>query len=130
MSSEPQLPDPQLSATPLIDVMLVLLIMLIITLPIATHAVKLNLPQGAAGPTPPAVRLEIMYRGELYWNGQFVASSDELASKLAALAGQKNPPMLQVRPEKRAPYQYVAEVLAAAQRLRVEKMSVLPVADL
>jgi biopolymer transport protein ExbD len=130
MSSEPQLPDPQLSATPLIDVMLVLLIMLIITLPIATHAVKLNLPQGAAGPTPPAVQLEIMYRGELYWNGEHIASTDELASKLAALAGQKNPPMLQVRPEKRAPYQYVAEVLAAAQRLHVEKMSVLPVADL
>jgi biopolymer transport protein ExbD len=130
MSSEPQLPDPQLSATPLIDVMLVLLIMLIFTLPIATHAVKLELPRGTAGPTPPAVQLEIMYRGELYWNGQFVASIDELASKLAALAGQKNPPMLQVRPEKRAPYQYVAEVLAAAQRLHVEKMSVLPVADL
>jgi biopolymer transport protein ExbD len=130
MSNEPQLPESQLSATPLIDVMLVLLIMLIMTLPIATHAVKLNLPQGAAGPTPPTVKLEIMYRGELYWNGQHIASTDELASKLAALAGQKNPPMLQVRPEKRAPYQYVAEVLAAAQRLHVEKMSVLPVADL
>lgn len=130
MSSEPQLPDPQLSATPLIDVMLVLLIMLIMTLPIATHAVRLELPQGAAGPTPPTVQLEIMYRGELYWNGEHVASTDELASKLAALAGQKNPPMLQVRPEKRAPYQYVAEVLAAAQRLHVQKMSVLPVADL
>jgi biopolymer transport protein ExbD len=129
MSSELQLPDPQLSATPLIDVMLVLLIMLILTLPIATHAVKLNLPQGAAGPTPPAVQLEIMYRGELYWNGQHIASTEELASKLVALAGQKNPPMLQVRAEKRAPYQYVAEVLAAAQRLHVVKMSVLPVAD-
>jgi biopolymer transport protein ExbD len=76
------------------------------------------------------VQLEIMYRGELYWNGQHLASTGELASKLAALASQKNPPMLQVRPEKRARYQYVAEVLAAAQRLHVEKMSVLPVADL
>ena len=130
MSNEPQLPESQLSATPLIDVMLVLLIMLIMTLPIATHAVKLNLPQGAAGPTPPAVQLEIMYRGELYWNGQHIASTDALASKLAALAGQKNPPMLQVRPEKRTRYEYVVEVLAAAQRLHVQKMSVLPVADL
>ena len=130
MSSEPQLPDAELSATPLIDVMLVLLIMLIFTLPIATHAVKLDLPQGAAGPTPPTVRLEIMYRGELYWNGQHVGSLEELTPKLAALAGQKNPPLLQVRPEKRVAYQHVAEVLAAAQRLHVERMSVLPVADL
>jgi biopolymer transport protein ExbD len=130
MSNELQLPDPQLSATPLIDVMLVLLIMLIMTLPIATHGVKLNLPQGAAGPTPPTIRLEIMYRGELYWNGQHVGSLEELTPKLAALARQKNPPLLQVRPEKRVAYQHVAEVLAAAQRLRVERMSVLPVADL
>ena len=130
MSNELQLPDPQLSATPLIDVMLVLLIMLIMTLPIATNGIKLNLPQGAAGPTPPTIRLEIMYRGELYWNGQHVGSLEELTPKLAALAGQKNPPLLQVRPEKRVAYQHVAEVLAAAQRLHVEKMSVLPVADL
>jgi biopolymer transport protein ExbD len=129
MSSEPQLPDPQLSATPLIDVLLVLLIMLIMTLPIATHAVKLNLPQGAAGPAPPTVKLEIMFRGELYWNGEHVGSLEALTPKLAALASQKNPPMLQVRPEKRAAYQYVAEVLAAAQRLHVQKLSVLPVAD-
>ena len=130
MSSEPQLPVAEMNTTPLIDVMLVLLVMLIMTVPIATHAVKLNLPQGAAGPTPPTIRLEIMYRGELYWNGQHVGSLEELLPKLAALAGQKNPPMLQVRPEKRVAYQHVAEVLAAAQRLHVEKLSVLPVADL
>ena len=130
MSSESQLPVAELSATPLIDVMLVLLIMLIITVPIATHAVKLELPQGAAGPTPPAVQLEIMYRGELYWNGQHVASLEALLPKLAALAGQTNPPLLKVRAEKLVAYQHVAEVLAAAQRLHVEKISVLPVADL
>ena len=129
MSSEPQLPGAEMNTTPLLDVMLVLLVMLIMTVPIATHAVKLELPHGAAGPTPPTIRLEILYRGELYWNGEHVGSLEELLPKLAALAGQRNPPMLQVRPEKRVAYQHVAEVLAAAQRLHVAKMSVLPVAD-
>ena len=58
----PILPKPQLNATPLIDVMLVLLVMLIFTVPVATHAVKLNLPQGPAGRATAAVRLEIYFR--------------------------------------------------------------------
>jgi biopolymer transport protein ExbD len=130
MSRESHLAEPQLNATPLIDVLLVLLIILIFTLPIGTHIVKLEVPQGAAGPPPPAVQLEILYRGELYWNGQHVASVDELVPKFAAIAGQTNPPLLKVMPEKRAPYEIVAQVLAAAQRSHITRMSVLPVADL
>lgn len=129
MSRDSQLAEPQLNATPLIDVMLVLLIMLIFTVPIATHITRLELPRGVAGPPPAAVQLEILYRGELYWNGQHVASIDELLPKFAALAAQESPPVLKVMPEKRAPYELVAQVLAAAQRSRVEKMSVLPVQD-
>ena len=129
MSREPHLAEPQLNATPLIDVLLVLLVMLIFTLPIATHAVKLEIPRGIPGPPPPAVQLEILYRGELYWNGQHVATVDELVPKFAAIAGQTNPPLLKVMPEKRAPYEIVAQVLAAAQRSHVTRMSVLPVAD-
>src|SRR5262245_58076575 len=130
MSRELHLAEPQLNATPLIDVLLVLLIMLIFTLPIATHVVRLNLPQGPGTPPPAVVQLEILYRGELYWNGQHLASIDELGPKFAALVNQKNPPLVYVRPEKRAPYELVAQVLAAAQRARVQKMSVLPVPDL
>jgi biopolymer transport protein ExbD len=130
MSRESHLAEPQLNATPLIDVLLVLLIMLIFTLPLATHIVKLESPRGAAGPPPAAVQLEILYRGELYWNGQHVASVEELLPKLAAIAGQTNPPLLKVMPEKRAPYERVAQVLAAAQRSHVVKMSVSPVEDL
>jgi len=134
MSSSPHLAEPALNATPLIDVMLVLLIMLIFTVPIATHAVKLDLPVGP-GKSPPAVaRVDILYRGEIWWNGQYVASLDELAPKFAAIASQTNSPngeapVLQVRADDMAPYERVAQVLAAAQRAKVTKISVNPVSD-
>jgi biopolymer transport protein ExbD len=129
MSPESHLSDPQINATPLIDILLVLLVVLIFTLPIATHAVKLELPNGDGKPQPRAVQLEILFRGELYWNGEYIASVDELTPKFAAIAGQANPPLLRVIPEKRAPYERVAQVLAAAQRQHIQRMSVQPVAD-
>jgi len=129
MSAESHVTEPALNATPLIDVLLVLLVILIMTLPIATHAVNVNLPQGPRGLPPPAVRLDILYRGDLYWNGKFVASVEELTPLLRELAGRENPPLLKVVPEKRASYERVAQVLAAAQRSHVEKMSVAPVTD-
>jgi len=129
MSSHSHLAEPQLNATPLIDVLLVLLVMLIFTLPIATHAVKLNLPQLTRGSPPPAVHLEILDRGEIYWDGEFVATLAELTPKLAAVAGLADPPLVKVTAERRAPYERVAQVLAAAQRARVEKLTITPVAE-
>ena len=121
--------EPQLNATPLIDVLLVLLVMLIFTLPIATHTVKLNLPQGQRGPPASAVRLDILYDGQLYWNGEPVASLEALAPRLAAIAAREDAPLLQVMPERRAPYGRVAQVLAAAQRSHVSRLMVSPVSD-
>src|SRR5262245_18911070 len=102
MSLQPDLAEPQLNATPLIDVLLVLLILLIFTLPIATHAVNLNLPQPRRGSPPPALTLEILYPGGRYWNGQYVASVEELTPKLRELAGRADPPLLRIVPERRA----------------------------
>jgi biopolymer transport protein ExbD len=130
MSSTSHLPDAQINTTPLIDVMLVLLVMLILTVPIATHNVKVELPHGRPAPPSPAVQLEIMYLGDIYWNGQHVESIEALLPRLAELASRTNPPLLKVMPEKRAPYERVAQVLAAAQRSRVVKMSVMPVPGL
>jgi len=134
MSSSPHLAEPALNATPLIDVLLVLLIMLIFTVPIATHAVKLDLPVGPGKSPPTVVRLDILYRGEIWWNGQYVASLDELAPKFAAIASQTDSPgaqapLLQVWADRMAPYERVAQVLAAAQRAKVTKISVNPVSD-
>jgi biopolymer transport protein ExbD len=122
-------PEPQLNATPLIDVLLVLLVMMIFTLPIATHTVKLNLPQQRPGPPAPAVRLDVLYDGELYWNGEPVASLEALIPRLSAIAASDNAPVLRVTPERRAPYGRVAQVLAAAQRSHVTRLMVSPVSD-
>jgi biopolymer transport protein ExbD len=122
-------PEPQLNATPLIDVLLVLLVMLIFTLPIATHAVKLNLPQGTDGPPAAAIRLDIEYDGALYLNGEPVASLEALTPRLSAIAARDDAPLLKVLPERRAPYGRVAQVLAAAQRSHVSRLMVSPIPD-
>jgi biopolymer transport protein ExbD len=129
MSLEAQAAEPALNATPLIDVLLVLLVMLIFTVPVATHTVKLNLPQGRPGVPPPVAHLEILYGGEILWNGKFVASVDALAPHFGELARHDDPPLLKVMPDKRAPYERVAQVLAAAQRAHVDRISVTPVRD-
>ena len=69
-------------------------------------------------------------RGDIFWNGTLVATLDELMPLLRELARQENPALLKVMPEKRAPYERVAQVLAAAQRSHVKKLTVTPVADL
>jgi biopolymer transport protein ExbD len=121
--------EPALNATPLIDVMLVLLVILIITLPVGTHAVKLDLPRGVPGAPVSKVHLDVAYGGDIYWNGEHLASIEQLAPRLAALAAQASPPPLEVVPEKLAPYERVAQVLAAAQRAHVSRLSIRSVPD-
>jgi biopolymer transport protein ExbD len=128
MSAESPAAEPQMNATPLIDVMLVLLIILILTVPVATHAVKLNLPHGESATPVPPVRLDIAFDGSLYWNGEPVAGVAALTPRFAAVVQQADPPAINVVPEKRARYERVAQVLAAAQRAHVTRMSVAPVA--
>jgi biopolymer transport protein ExbD len=129
MSAGSPAAEPQMNATPLIDVMLVLLIILILTVPVATHAVKLNLPSARPGTPPPSVRLDIDFDGSLYWNGELVASVAALTPRFAAVVRQPDPPAINVVADKRSKYERVAQVLAAAQRSRVTRMNVAPVAD-
>ena len=129
MKGSSDLAEPQLNATPLIDVLLVLIVMLIITLPIATHAVKLNLPQGTNGPPPPAIRITIESDGTVYWDDTRMASLNALLPRLQEVASHQNPPLIRVMPDKRARYETVAQVLAAAQRMHVDLLTVMPVTD-
>jgi biopolymer transport protein ExbD len=108
-----------INTTPLIDVMLVLLIMLIITLPIQLHAVSLNNPVGHPPPpsTPPeVVRIDVNGDNTLLWNGEVLADLSELETKLGGAAQQAVQPELHVRPDKHAAYKTVAAVMAAVQR--------------
>jgi biopolymer transport protein ExbD len=117
-----------INTTPLIDVMLVLLIMLIITIPMQTHAVNLNLPQGNPPPVsvqPHVVEVDIDFDGTILWNGNVVPDRATLDNLLTNLAAQPTQPELHVRPDKLCSYKYVAEVLASAQRLGVQKIGII-----
>jgi biopolymer transport protein ExbD len=113
----------------LIDVMLVLLVILIITLPLATHAVKLNLPHDPSATPPPSIRVAIYSGDEMYWNDERVESIEQLVPRLQSLGRQSGTTQLRVVPDKRAPYGLVAQVLAAAQRSHVRSLSVAPIPD-
>jgi biopolymer transport protein ExbD len=117
-----------INTTPLIDVMLVLLIMLIITIPIQTHAVKLNMPVGTPPPplVPPEVAtIEVDFDGTFIWNGQVLAGRQELESYLYAAANAPVQPEIHLRPNKLVKYERVATVMASAQRLGLTKVGLI-----
>jgi len=117
-----------INTTPLIDVLLVLLVMLIITIPVQTHAVKLDMPNGAqhAPTTPPqTIRVDIDFDGTILWNGQALTSREELNDKFQSIAQLPEQPEVHVRPDKLATYKYVAQVLSSAQRLGITKIGIV-----
>jgi biopolymer transport protein ExbD len=121
-SGEPML---DINTTPLIDVMLVLLIMFIITIPVQTHAVKLDLPQNTDAPPPPVEPIKnkvvITAAGQVLWNGNPV-NLVQLRQYLD-VSQQMNPvPELHLQPEPNARYELVDQVLAVTKRAHVEKM--------
>ena len=122
-SGEPMM---DINTTPLIDVMLVLLIMFIITIPIQTHAVKLDLPQNNPNDTPPPIdpiknKIVITQAGQILWNGGAV--NQQQLRQYLDLTQQMNPvPELHLQPEPEARYELVDEVLAVTKEANVTKM--------
>ena len=117
-----------INTTPLIDVMLVLLVMLIITIPIQLHSVKLNMPIGNPPPPlvlPEVVKLDIDDTSRVYWNGEIVPERAELEAKISAAAHQAVQPEVHLRPDKSAKYAVVAGVMASAQRLGLTKIGIV-----
>ena len=118
-----------INTTPLIDVMLVLLIMLIITIPIQTHAVKLNMPQNTQNPTPPVpptiIEIVVDFDGQIGWNNEVIKDRADLETHLYRITQQADQPEVHLLPNKLAPYKYVAEVMAEAQRLGVTKIGIV-----
>jgi len=111
-------PMMEMNMTPLIDVLLVLLVMFIITIPVMTHAVKLDMPRPTNAPKmadPVVIQLEIDFDGTVLWNGSAV-TVDDLDTYFRREAANDPQPELHIRPNKRASYDVVARVLAAAQR--------------
>jgi biopolymer transport protein ExbD len=117
-----------MNTTPLIDVMLVLLIMFIITIPPQTHAVKMNMPisSNTTPPKPPEiVRIDVEFDGRIGWNGEEVPSRGDLQARLYRLSQMPDQPEVHLRPNKLVAYKYVAMVLAEAQRLGVTKIGII-----
>ncbi len=114
----------EINMVPLIDVMLVLLIVFIVTLPVMRHAVTVDLPQASSSPSrdkPETVQLSIDAQGRYHWN-QELLSDEALQARLEAAATQQPQPELHVRGDKAVRYERVAQAMAAAQRAGIRKM--------
>jgi len=117
----------EMNMTPLIDVMLVLIIMLIITIPIQNHAVNLNMPVNSNAPQqkPPVVdTIDVDFDGTMLWNGEIV-TRPALEGKLQAVAAMPDQDEVHLRPNKLVAYKSFAAVMASAQRLGVTKIGMV-----
>jgi biopolymer transport protein ExbD len=126
-ASKPPLPEPimEMNMTPLIDVMLVLIIMLIITIPKQFHSVNLTMPSLAGLEKPKTVTIDIDFDGTVLWDGVQVADRGELEHKLSTVAAATPPYAVMLRPNKLVAYKSVAGVMAMAQRARVNNLAVI-----
>ena len=114
----------EINMTPLVDVMLVLLIIFILTVPVITHTVKVDLPQADNVPNeikPRTIALTVTADTLIHWNEDII-STQELQVRLAAAAVQQPQPDIHLRGDKTVPYEYVIQVMAAAQRAGIAKL--------
>ncbi len=121
-------PMMEINTTPLIDVMLVLNIMLIITIPIQLHAVNLNMPVGTPPPNlvkPEVLRIDIDAESQVTFNGEAIADRAELEKRMTVVSAMPVQPEVHLRPDRKARYEVVAGVLATAQRTGLMKIGVV-----
>jgi biopolymer transport protein ExbD len=126
-SSEPEVMI-DMNTTPLIDVMLVLIIMLIITIPVQLHSVNLSMPAGNPPPPtkePVVVTIDVDFDGTVLWNGEALADRNVLEAKLSQAASVADQPEVHLRPNKLVEYKSVAAVMASAQRLGITKLGIV-----
>jgi biopolymer transport protein ExbD len=117
-----------INTTPLIDVMLVLLIMLIITIPMQLHSINLDMPTGTPPPAikkPTIVRIEIDARNVVHWNDKTLTDRAELDALLQLASQQQPQPEVHIKPQGKAKYEAVAGVLASAQRNGLTKLGIV-----
>ncbi|MCZ8074879.1 MAG: biopolymer transporter ExbD [Paucibacter sp.] len=116
------------NTTPLIDVMLVLIVMLIITIPIQLHSVNLDMPppSNSVPLKDPVVHVVLIdFDGKVYWDENELPNHEAVEAKLAEVAAEADQPEVHIKPNKLAEYGAVAAVMASAQRLGVKKMGMV-----
>lgn len=117
----------EINMTPLVDVMLVLLIIFIITVPVLTHSVKLDLPRAqnvATSVKPDTVTLSVSADGSIHWN-ESPTDATALESRLRAAAAQQPQPEVHIRGDRHVDYEHVVKVMSAAQRAGILKLGFL-----
>ena len=123
-NDQPQKPMSDINVTPMVDVMLVLLVIFIITAPLFTHAIKLDLPQAQSAPAPEkpdTISLSVNGQGKIFWNNEEISAQD-LNVKLATAAQKQPMPELQLRADKETRYETIAQVMSAAQSNGLNKI--------
>jgi biopolymer transport protein ExbD len=135
-SSESSHGDPEvmieMNTTPLIDVMLVLLVMLIITIPIQLHSVNVDMPAPSAAnqqEPPKAITIEVNANSQVVWDGQILIDRAALESKMQLEAAKQDQPEIHFVPNRAAKYEVVAAVMASAQRLGLQKIGLANIPD-
>ena len=123
-SSEAQ-PMVEMNTTPLIDVMLVLLVMLIITIPVQLHSVPLDMPSKSSTALPELVRVQIDANGFVRWNDELISDVATLDARLSAAAALPEQPEIHITPEPSTPYSLVVSMTALAQKMGLRKVGVV-----
>jgi biopolymer transport protein ExbD len=114
----------EINVVPLVDVMLVLLVIFIITAPLLTHSVKVDLPKATSNPNitkPDHVELGIKEDGSFFWNGEQL-TKESLSQRFAIEAKKARQPEVHIKADKRTPYDYVAQVMSAAAKTGLVKI--------
>ena len=121
-----------INVTPLVDVMLVLLIIFIITIRVIIQQVPIQLPKATNLPTqtkPENITIAVSKDGDIYWNTQKLASTDELKQKLRVAAREEPQPEVHIRGDSNVRYQFVGQVLVATQQIGIRKVAFITTPD-
>lgn len=114
-----------INTTPLVDVMLVLLIIFLITIPVVTHTVPVDLPKERSQTRitkPENINLSVAANGKVYWNEREIPNQESLVNELKKVATQEPQPEVQIRGDANAPYEHVGKVVLAGQRAGIVKL--------
>jgi biopolymer transport protein ExbD len=122
----------EINVTPLVDVMLVLLIIFLITIPVITQSVKVELPKAANIPTqtkPENINIAVDREGNIYWNTMLVPTQDALLDRIKAVAVMNPQPEIHVRGDRATAYEHIGRVIVLAQRGGIQKVGFITEPD-
>jgi biopolymer transport protein ExbD len=122
----------EINVTPLVDVMLVLLIIFLITIPVITQSVKVELPKAANIPTqtkPENINIAVDREGNMYWNTMLVPTQDALLNRIKAVAVMDPQPEIHVRGDRGTAYEHIGRVIVLAQRGGIQKIGFITEPD-